>query len=116
MSVDRTDYIVYGWKLPYQIKNKNGVIDLWDDKYLPMMKGHKGEEYTIISDGMSGGYTVFGKLIISGGDKYEGWEFNDLSIDKLDANSVKAKYLELFELDDIGGIGEPTLFIFSHFS
>lgn len=36
MSVDRRDYIIYGWKLPYNMKNKNNEkLNLWDDKFLP---------------------------------------------------------------------------------
>lgn len=34
MGVDRTDYIVYGWKLPYDITNSKGEkINFWDDAY-----------------------------------------------------------------------------------
>lgn len=94
MGVDRTDYIVYGYKLPYELKNENGKIDLWDDKFLPMIEGHQGEEFTLISDGMSGQYNVFGLRIESGGDKYEGWDFVNLDFKNLDAEKVKSKLLK----------------------
>ena len=33
MSVDRTDYIVFGWKLPYEMKDSNGEqINFYDDE------------------------------------------------------------------------------------
>lgn len=51
MGVDRTDYIIYGWKLPYGLKNSDGnEIDFFEDKYLPYVEGHKGIQYTIIVD------------------------------------------------------------------
>lgn len=116
MVVDRTDYIVYGYKLPYELKNENGKIDLLDDKFLPMIEGHQGEEFTLVSDGMSGQYIVFGMRIKSCGDKYEGWDFVHLDFKNLDAEKVKSKYREVFELKEDHPIADPYLFIFSHFS
>jgi len=115
MGVDRTDYIVYGYKLPYKLKNKNGIIDIWDNKFLPMIEGHKGEEFIIVSDGMSGEYNVFG-LKISSCDEYTGWDFVELDIENLNAEKVKSKYREIFEPSDEDVIPEPNLLIFSHFS
>ena len=109
MGVDRTDYIIYGYKLPYNIKN------LLDDKFLPMIEGHEGEEFIIVTDGMCGQYNVFGILIESGGDTYEGWDFVPLDFKNLDAEKVKSKYREIFELKEDEQIDEPYLFIFSHF-
>lgn len=113
MSVDRSDYIVYGWKLPYEIKNSKGEeIDLWDDKFLPMIEGHQGEKFTIIRDGMCGNYNAFGLYVAHSDEK---WNFNNLTFFDIESNKeqVKNKYKELFdsEIDE-----EPYLFIFSHFS
>jgi len=115
MSVDRSDHIVYGWKLPYQTKNAKGEeINFWDDdKYLPMIEGHQDEDFTLIIDGMCGKYTAFGLSLNSGGYKYEGWDFVPLDFKNLDAEKVKARYREVFENEPET---EPTLFIFSHFS
>jgi len=111
MSVDRTDYIVYGWKLPFDIKNeKNEIIDLWDDKYRSMIEGHPGEEFTIIRDGMCAEYTVFGLSI---DQTYDEWDFVELDIKKYDPKKLKNKYKEMFDNDCKT---EPYLFIFSHFS
>lgn len=116
MSVDRIDYIVYGYKLPYKLESKTGEIDIYDDKFLPMVEGHKGEEFTLISDGMYGDYNVFGLLISDDqANEWEGWNFTQLDFKNLDPEKVKQKYRELFDpIDEI--IPEPTLFIFSHFS
>ena len=55
-------------------------------------------------------------FIESGGDKYEGWDFVHLDFKNLDAEKVKSKYREVFELKEDEPIAEPYLFIFSHFS
>ena len=115
MSVDRRDYIVYGYKLPYEMSNEKGPIDLEDEKFLPMIEGHEEEEFTIVSDGMCGEYTVFGLLIESGGDEYEGWDFVNLDFENFDPEKVKSKYREVFELEEDEPVAEPYLFIFSHY-
>lgn len=116
MGVDRTDHIVYGYKLPYKLKNEYGEIDLLEDKFLSLIEGHQDEEFTLIVDHMSGKYAVFGLKIKSSGDTYEGWDFTHLDIKNLDAEKVKSKYREVFGFKEIDLIEEPHLFIFSHFS
>ena len=113
MSVYRKDYIVFGWKLPYDISNGEGKIDFYSDKFLPMIEGHRGEDFSIIRDGMCGEYTVFGLVMESGGDSYDGWGFIELDSSILDHERVKSKYREVFGMDEVS---EPSLFIFSHFS
>lgn len=111
MGVDRTDYIVYGWKLPYKIEGKNGPIDMWSDKFLPMIEGHPGEKYFICNDGMCAKYNVFGVLVDTS-DDYEGWLFQELTIPKVDVTDLKNRYTDIFESEPQV---EPTLFIFSHY-
>ena len=114
MGVDRSDYIVYGWKLPYEILDTEGnEIDVYDEKFESMMCGFEGEDYTLICDGMCGNYNVFGLNVQSCDGEYEGWDFVNLDIASCDAEKVKSKYVELF---GIYPTTEPTLFIFSHFS
>lgn len=118
MGVERTDYIVYGYKLPYEIRNSNGdEIDFYEDyenekenKFLPLIEGHEGEEFTIVSDGMSAEYNVFGLLIKQ--SDYDGWGFIELNFGNFDSEKVKSKYKELFECEIKE---EPKLIIFSHF-
>lgn len=114
MGVDRTDYIVYGYKLPPDLKNEKGKIDFWDDKFLPMIEGHPGEEFIIVNDGMMGEYTIFG-IKIKSADEDTGWDFVTLDLKTLDPEKVKKRYREVFELNDEPG-AEPYLFIFSHYS
>lgn len=115
MSVDRTDYIIYGWKMPYENMGSDGKELVFYDgpKYRSMTEGHKGEDFSLIVDGMSGEYTVFGFNLSHGGDKYEGWDFVQLDFSKVDVARVKERFKEVFEKEPET---EPTLFIFSHFS
>lgn len=113
MGVDRTDYIVYGWKLPYEVKNNEGEIDFWDDKFLPYIEGHKGEIFSIIKDGMCGEYTVFGVRLARSKDDGGGWGFMYLEPPDFDPEKVKVKYLEVLGIEPTE---EPRMFIFSHFN
>jgi len=114
MGVDRSYYIMYGWKLPYKLKDNEGnEIDLWDEKFESVMCGFPGEEFSLISDGMCGDYNAFGLRVLHCSDDGDGWDFVNLDIASFDAEKVKSKYVELF---GIYPATEPTLFIFSHFS
>jgi hypothetical protein len=115
MGVDRIDYIVYGWKLPYKIEGKNGKINIWDDKFLPLIEGRQGEKHFICVDGMCGKYVVFG-ILIDSSDDYEGWTFQELNIHTIENNfdnELKNRYIDLFESEPQSN---PKLLIFSHFS
>jgi hypothetical protein len=114
MSAYRSDHIVYGWKLPFDIKDGNGKsIDLWNDKFLPVIEGHEGEEFTLISDYMCGEYAVFGLGVKSCRDNEKGWGFEDLCFQDFDENKVIQKFRELFEIEPVE---KPRLFIFSNYS
>jgi len=111
MGLYRTDYIVYGWKLPLLMRDKDGNdIDFWDDKFLPYIEGHKGVDFTIVRD-FDNKQMAFGKLI---GINSDGWDYQNLDINKLDAKEVQDKYNEVFEVE--GSVAEPYLFIFSHWN
>lgn len=114
MSIDRTDYIVYGWKLPYDMKDSKGnKISFWDEKFLPMIEGHKGEEYSIIIDNMCGNYIVIGKVLASTKES-DGWNFIPLKYwDSSEREELKDKYRKMFDIE--GGVADPYLFIFTHF-
>lgn len=115
MGVDRSDYIIYGWKLSYEMKHANGeTIDFWDDKYLSMIEGRPGELFTIIRDGMMGAHVVFG-IMIQKADEYEGWKFVELNFHEYNSQrpEVIEKYIEIFGKEPDN---DPTILIFSHFS
>jgi hypothetical protein len=106
MGLDRSDYIIYGYKLPKDIE-----LNLWDNKFRPMIEGHKGEQFTIIEDK----YIVFG-ICMARSD--EGWNFVPLDfkdVEVQNAQKIKTKYYELFGTEP-SSLGEPELFIFSNYS
>jgi hypothetical protein len=112
MSVDRTDYIIYGWKLPYELENSQGTINVWEPEFDSYREGRIGEKYRIIADGMCGDYIVFGQQL-SSTSADDSWDFIPLNFSLLKSDEIKQKYKELFEIDE--EIEEPSLFIFSHF-
>lgn len=120
MGVDRTDYIIYGFKFkPNDLKAKG--IDIHSDKYLPFIEGHKGIDDVIVYDYMSGEYVVFGKLMHSSNES-AGIEFNTISYkdfcDDQESDRITSKFKELFGesiYDDLQE-SEPEMYVFSHFS
>jgi len=120
MGVDRTDYIVYGFKFKPNDLKQSG-IDIWADKYLPYVEGHKGVTDIIVYDGMSGEYVVFGKLI-NKAEEHQGTGFTTISyrdfFDDDERERVTAKFRELFGdaiYDDLEE-DEPQMLVFSHYS
>jgi hypothetical protein len=114
MGVDKTDYVIVGYKLPYDLKNKEGnKVDWWDDeKWLRYIEGWKDEPMTLILDGMSGEYAVFGRVLASG--DYNGIDFVEIDINTInDAEVMQAFYL-LFK-DILSEFQRPKVFAFSHF-
>jgi hypothetical protein len=113
MGVDRTDLIMYGWKMPYDLKDNQGnKINLHDDKFESVLCGFPGEEFLLVTDGMCGSYNVFGQCILQCDDDGDGWDFVNLDFN-LQTEKVKENYTKLFNMIPET---EPTLFIFSHYS
>lgn len=97
MSINRTDYIVYGWKLPFDIKS-------------PFDFSFRSKEYVLIIDHLWNDYVVFG-LKIDYCEDY--WKFVELDFKNLDTEKVKSKFKHVFDFEPTT---EPYLFIFSHYS
>lgn len=119
MGVERTDYIIFGFKFdPAELKRNN--IDIWDDKYLPFTEGHKGVTDTIVYDGMNGEYIVFGKLI-NKAEEYDGVGFHSISIkdffDVEEERRLRDKFIELFGSQIYDGLDKtnPEMMVFSHY-
>lgn len=120
MSVDRTDYVIYGYKIdPKQLRRMG--VNIHDDKHERMLCGHKEEKYRIVDDQMSGEYVVFGKLIANS-DTYTGFKMTQISyqdfFDDDEIEEIKNRFIgtfgfnpEVVDVDD-----EPQMIIFTHYS
>lgn len=114
MGVDRSDYLIYGYKLPIDYFKTKGV-DIWEDeKYLPLIEGWKGEDYSIVHDQMCGNYYVFGYSIARANSN--GFEFLELPVDgwPVTGERVKEKFSEAFGFTD-ETLGEPKVLLFTHY-
>lgn len=113
MSVERTDYIILGYKLPGTFPKDNKLNLYEDDIFIPYHEQHKGIEHIIVDDCMSGEYTAFGYLV-ERADEYEGFTFQVIEPRMWSsdiAEGVKQKFTELFGLP---APGEPQLLVFTH--
>lgn len=89
MGIDRSDYLVKGWKLPF-IKE---IIE--NDYYLPMIEGHQDEKFCIVMDDMCGAFMVFGERLASCNDDDMGWQFESIE-SKIPNEELVNKYVEIF--------------------
>jgi hypothetical protein len=114
MGVDRSDYMIYGYKLPENYFESKGIEIFEGNKYMPFIEGWKGEDYSIVHDQMCGKYCVFGYSITHANN--QGFKFVELPTDgwPVTAEQVKAKFNEVFGFTD-DELGEPKVFIFTHY-
>jgi hypothetical protein len=121
MSVYRTDYIVHGWKLPYDCIDKEDLSKIREE-YEEVKSEHNIE---IIVDGMGGRFLVFG-IVIHYSEMYHYdnedyyWEFEDIDLSVIEKGKdhLIIEYNKLFGLKSKykGQIeySSPKTFIFSH--
>lgn len=114
MGVDRSDYLIYGYKMPFDYLRSKDVELFEGNKYMPYIEGWKGEEYSIVHDQMGGKYCVFGYKIIYANE--QGFDFVQLPAETwpVTADQVKAKFKELFGFAD-DELGEPKVLLFTHY-
>lgn len=103
MGVCRKDYVVYGWKLPY-----DEDVDYYSEE-LSIFEDAPEGHLNLIVDGMCGNYVVFGILVYELKEEEE-WEFVSLDV-TADPSQMKNEFAKLFKFSP----QEPSLFIFSHF-
>ena len=107
MSVNRTEYLMFGAKMDYS------ALD-WD-KHEAEVEGGSDAKFNLVVDFMGGEYIVAGK-IIARSDGYDGIGFVEITADKLpqDANALAATISESFGVEISGG--DLRLMLFSHYS
>lgn len=96
MGVDRSDYVIVGYKMPYNLKVNGEQIEWYDDKYLRFVEGWQDEPFRLVVDGMSGEYAVFGEVLTYSTENDGGVEFTEIDVAAIDFTKVKAKFMELF--------------------
>lgn len=107
MSVDRTDYLMFGADL--------GAKAFDWDKHQAEIEGAPNARFNIVYDGMSGQYCIAGKIIAKS-EPYDGFEMAKVDPAKLDVDrdALAATISEAFgrklSADDF------SLILFSHFS
>ena len=114
MGVDRSDYMIYGYKLPENYFKSKGIEIFEDNKYMPFIEGWKGEDYSIVYDQMSGKYCVFGFRIAFADN--QGFQFLGLPAEGwlTQAEQVKAKFKDVFGFSCVE-LGDPEVLLFSHY-
>lgn len=112
MGVNRIDYLIIGYKLPYNV-----VKDWWEKPYEDYIDGLN--DVHIITDGMCGDYAVFGKILAqSEHNDWEGWNFVEIKneIDN-DYSKVEKEFVKVFDgLLNFEDYIKPKIILFSHFS
>jgi hypothetical protein len=116
MGVDRTDYVIIGYSMPYRLMSKMGEpIDWWDEDYRPYIEGRRGFEFSIILDN-TGDYAVFGKVLARTNDQVGFGGIREITFEQSDFDRVRDKFVELFDDYDIGNVEKPKILAFSNFS
>ncbi len=112
MGVTKDFYVVYGWKLPYEIKDRRGIeVNFSQDKIMSCYEGREGEEYSLYLD-EGEEYVVFGINAV-GSEFDDDSMFNNIRIYNESKFDLKSKYTELFD-NEIER--DPTLFCFTQYS
>jgi hypothetical protein len=113
MGVDRSDYMIYGYKLPENYPESKGIEIFEDEKFLRYIEGWKGEDYSIVHDQMRGKYVVFGYCITYASSA--GFDFIELPLEwPVKPEQVKAKFNEVFGFSP-EELGEPKVLLFTHY-
>jgi len=99
--------------MPFNYMESRG-LDIWDEKFRRYTEGWQGESYSIVNDGMSGEYIVFGLRIAYSDDGFDFMEL-PLVIDEDQRGYLLDKFNEIFGFTD-EELGEAKLLIFSHYS
>lgn len=108
MGVDRSDYIIYGWKLPADFLKP---VHPYDEQYLQYVEGRPGESFSMVYDGMSGEYLAFGYLIAHS-DEYNGFDFHEIDVSQLPhPDQIKSKFVEVFGKHPES---DPKVLVFTH--
>jgi hypothetical protein len=114
MGATRTSYVVYGYRLPYDLKDEDGKNVYWRDELLPFIEGHEGEKYLLVVDGMSGEYAVFGE-VLAVFEEYGAEVFETIDTAKVDQADLYDTLMKNFG-KYLTTIEPPKILAFDHFN
>ena len=107
-------YLIYGWKLPYDMKDINGNLVRYDNElFTAMIDGEPNQLYSVFLDQMLGKYIVFGKVMLNMSIEDDSC-FEDVDLPEMNKNMLIYKFNKLFGESQLNE--EPKLFKFIHFS
>jgi len=92
MSVYRCDYIIYGYKLPYD-KELARTLKLENNDSYPYWDGGV-DDYLLKIDDMAGNYIVFGKVLYSNDYYANEADINFMNFEEIDVNGLRLDVLE----------------------
>lgn len=119
MGVDRTSYLLYGFK----VEDEKGM-DIFDDNYDELMEeepysnifNNSNSDFGIVYDCMCGNYVYIG-IVLAELDEYDDDETIELSVEEL--NDLNTKLVEAMKtwpkyLQDLLANMTPKLYFFIH--
>lgn len=106
MGYTRTEYVIIGYKIPYDLIGDD------NEEFLPYIEGSPNVDVTIIKDDMSGDFAIFGKVLLSS-DRDNGFEFTEIEITDDDKRIVNNEFKKLFP--DYKLTDEIKIIGFSHY-
>lgn len=106
MSVDRTDYLMFGADI--------GVKDFQRDEFEAEIDGAPTRRFDVVYDGMSGRYAIAGKIIATS-DPYEGFEMAKIDPENLQFDTSALAEAISSALNRKLVPADFSLILFSHF-
>jgi hypothetical protein len=113
MGVHKEDFLIIGYKLPYDI------TDWHNEPYNQYkIKGSDYSGFNIIGDGMCGEYAYFGKIIASLNEDDDDWDDVEMSLAKTDAimQEVRDEFVKIFEGKISLNEHIPKIILFTHYT
>ena len=116
MGIDKTDYVMVGYKLNEEETKQINAI--WtDESILPYIEGRPGYDCSLIFD-MNGDNMVFGKVLIRFNSYNDETNFRGVDVTgiKYDMEDVQSTFNQVFAQLNINRKELPTIVAFSNFS
>lgn len=111
MGMDRSDYIIYGWIIS---DDSLKHIDFFDDKFLPYVEGHPGEDFCIVRNESTRSVAI-GYRIAQNHDDANGWG-RGTPLENITRGTHAYVHEKFGELFGFNTNTDPKIFILSTYS